>query len=259
MRLGQLTWNGHTTAAIFNHSTARPIPDYTLFDLICRSEKEGVPIAELADRLAIPRAIPAEPMIPLKPREVWACGSADDNSSARPVVFLKGTARVCVGPGQPIGIRADSKLTVPEPELAVVLGTRGRILGYTLANDVSARDLEQESPWFISQSTSYSGSCALGPVMVTADEMTDPNRLFISWQITRNQDVLIAGEISTAALDLEKLVEYMMRSNPVPAGSILLTGTRLNLPESAALEAGDLVTIRMEQIGELMNPAMVIT
>ncbi|MGD1096081.1 MAG: fumarylacetoacetate hydrolase family protein [Bryobacteraceae bacterium] len=255
MRLGQLTWNGHTTAAIFNHAAARPIPDYTLFDLICRAEKEGAPLTELADRLAITRAIPAEPMIPLKPREVWACGAAEDSSSGRPVVFLKGTARVCVGPGQPIGIRADSKLTVPEPELAVVLGGRGCVLGYTLANDVSARDLEQESPWFIS---SYSGSCALGPVMVTTDELTDPNRLMIAWQITRDNGVLLKGEISTAALDLEKLVEYMMRSNPVPAGSILLTGTRIHLPENAALEAGDVVTISMEEIGELVNPAMVI-
>src|SRR5579863_10410297 len=180
MRLGQLSWNGHTTAAIFNHATARPIPDYTLFELICRAEKEGMPITDLAVRLAIPRAVPAEPMIPLTPREVWACGDAHE-SSGRPAIFLKGTARVCVGPGQPIGIRADSKLTVTEPELAAVLGTRGRVLGYTLANDVSARDLERESPWFISQSTSYSGSCALGPVMVTADEMTDPTSLIISW------------------------------------------------------------------------------
>jgi 2-dehydro-3-deoxy-D-arabinonate dehydratase len=131
MRLGQLRWNGATTAAIFNHAKARPIPDYTLCDLICRAEREGSPLQELAEELSIPKPVPAEPVIPLQPREVWGCGStyqSDRRLDDRPQIFFKGTARVCVGPGQPIGIRADSRFTAPEPELAVVLGANGHVL-----------------------------------------------------------------------------------------------------------------------------------
>ncbi len=94
----------------------------------------------------------------------------------RPEIFFKGTARVCVGPGQDIGIRFDSKLTAPEPELALILGRKGQVLGYTLGNDVSAWDIERENPLYIPQSKIYTGSCALGPVIVTADEITDPAR-----------------------------------------------------------------------------------
>ncbi len=265
MRIGQIKWNGQATAAIFNHSNARPIPDYTLFDLICRSEKEGVPLPEVAAGLASARAETAQPLIPLRPREVWACcctdPDPDQNSNGRPAIFLKGTARVCVGPGEPIGIRSDSRCTLPEPELAVVLGAHGRVLGYTLANDVSARDLAQENPLYLSQSKSYRASCALGPIMVTSDEITDPRILVISWEIVRDQGIRFSGEIRGGGLEIpaEELVRQMMRSNPVPVGSVLLTGTHTVVPESAALAEGDSVTIRVEQIGQLTNRAMIVS
>jgi 2-dehydro-3-deoxy-D-arabinonate dehydratase len=261
MRLGQVTWNGQTTAAIFNHSSARPIPDYTLFDLICRSEKEGVPLPEVAAALATPRPVTAEPLIPLKPREVWACCSTDQAGGERPAIFFKGTARVCVGPGEPVGIRTDSRCTLPEPELALILGAHGRILGYTLANDMSARDLEQENPLYLSQSKSYRASCSLGPIMVTADEIADPHELTISWQIVRGDRIFFSGEIPGGGLEgsLEGLVESMMRSNPVPTGSVLLAGASRALPDDAALAAGDSVTIRVEEIGELTNQAIIVS
>jgi 2-dehydro-3-deoxy-D-arabinonate dehydratase len=281
MRLGQIKWNGGATAAIFNHTSARPIPDYTLYDLICRAEKEGGRLTELAEDLALVRAVPAEPLIPLQPREVWACGSTYASSAAfrdgdgdgdgkgmygrahreeRPEIFFKGTARVCVGPGQAIGIRPDSRFTAPEPELAVVLGARGRVLGYTLANDVSAWDIERENPLYLSQSKTFSASCALGPIMVTADEIGDPRELMVSCTIARNGETIFSGEISTLqpGSSLERMVEFLMRANPVPAGSVLLTGTGIIVGEDAALAAGDSVTIRMEQIGELTNPAAMV-
>jgi 2-dehydro-3-deoxy-D-arabinonate dehydratase len=141
MQLGQIKWNGAITAAIFNGTAARPIPDYTLLDLISRAEKESETLPEIAARLATRQAVLAEPLIPLQPREVWGCGCTYETSAsfrdaehgtregfyahvykaARPEIFFKGTARVCVGPGQSIGIRADSKFTAPEPELALVL------------------------------------------------------------------------------------------------------------------------------------------
>lgn len=261
MRIGQIKWNGATTAAIFNHHSARPIPDYTVYDLICRAEKENRPLAELALELAIPRQAPAEPVIPLQPREVWGCDATHQAANGdRPHIFFKGTARVCVGPGQSIGIRSDSRFTAAEPQLAVVLGARGKILGYTLANDVSAQDLARENPHFHAQAKTFQGSCALGPIMVTPDELGDPRELVVSCAVTRGGETIFAGEVSTAQPggSVEALVAFLMRSNPVPAGSVLLTGTGIAIGEEAALEAGDSVTIRVEQIGELTNRAAVV-
>jgi|SRR5579872_457375 len=274
MRLGQINWRGSATAAIFNHTSARPIPDYTLCDLICTAEKQGASLATLAEELAIPSPVPAEPLIPLQPREVWGCGSTYESSASarggeiydrvhrdqRPQIFLKGTARVCVGPGQAIGIRPDSRFTAPEPELALVLGSRGKVLGYTLANDVSAWDIERENPLYLAQSKTFQASCALGPIMVTADEIAEPRSLVLTCTVTRDGNTVFSGEVSVARLSrsLDALVEFLMRANPVPAGSVLLTGTGIIVGESAKLAAGDSVTISAEQIGELTNPAAMI-
>src|SRR5579872_564852 len=200
MRLGQIQWNHAVTAAIFEGELARPIPDYTIYDLICRSEKEGATLTALAARLAVAHAEKGGPLIPIRPKEVWASGCTYETSasfrdaehgtregfyahvyrSERPEIFFKGTSRVCVGPGQPIGIRSDSSFTAPEAELAVILGAKGKILGYTLANDVSAQDLARENPHFLSQSKTFQACCALGPIMVTADEIGDPRDLRVS-------------------------------------------------------------------------------
>ena len=274
MRLGQIKWQGASTAAIFNHASARPIPDYTLCDLICTAEKRGAELSELAEELSIPRPVPAEPLIPLQPREVWGCGSTYQSSASarggeiydrvhrdeRPQIFLKGTARVCVGPRQAIGIRPDSQFTAPEPELALVLGARGRVLGYTLANDVSAWDIERENPLYLAQSKTFQASCALGPIMVTADEIEDPRALLLSCTIQRGDEIVFAGEVSIDRLsrNLDALIEFLMRANPVPPGSVLLTGTGIIVGEAAKLVSGDSVTIRVAEIGELTNPAAVI-
>jgi len=178
----------------------------------------------------------------------------------RPEIFFKGTARVCVGPGQNIGIRSDSKFTAPEPELAVVLGKRGKIVGYTLANDVSAWDIERENALYLPQSKVYTACCALGPVMVTPDEITDPYNLQMTCEIVRDGVVVFSGETSTAKLHrkIETIVEYLMRSNPVPAGSVLCTGTGIIVTEEVALQPGDVVRIRVPEIGELANTCAVV-
>ena len=251
MRLGQIKWHGGvTTAAIFNHTSARPIPDYTLCDLISRAEKLGAPLAEVAEELSIPKPVAAEPLIPIQPREVWGSSVREQ----RPRVFLKGTARVCVGPGQAIGIRPDSRFTAPQAEIGVVLGARGRVLGYTLANDLSAWDVEGENV------KTFSASCALGPIMVTVDEIKDPADLKIYCTITRGGTAIFSGEVAASRLadGLRETIEFLMRANPVPAGSVLLTGAGVAIGEEAALEAGDSVTIRAEQIGELTNRAAIV-
>ena len=280
MRLGQIRFNNSITAAVFENGGARPIPDHTMLALIRRSESEALPLAELAAQLAIRHAEPAEPLIPICPAEVWACGCTYEMSASfrdaehgtregmyayvyrepRPEVFFKGTARVCVGPGQAIGIRSDSKFTAPEPELALVLGSKGRILGYTLANDVSAWDIERENALYLPQSKVFTACCALGPVIVTIDEITDPYHLQMNCSITRGGKATFAGAVSTAKLHrkFETLIEYLFRANQVPAGSVLLTGTGIIVTEEAALAPGDTVTIGVPEIGELSNTAEVV-
>jgi 2-dehydro-3-deoxy-D-arabinonate dehydratase len=280
MRLGQIRCGNAITAAIFEGESARPIPNHTVVELIRRSEGESIPLPELAAQLASRLAEPAQPLLPIHPAEVWACGCTYEMSAnfrdaehgtregmyayvyreKRPEIFFKGTARVCVGPGQAIGIRVDSKFTAPEPELALILGSHGKILGYTLANDVSAWDIERENALYLPQSKVYTACCALGPVIVTTDEPIDPYNLEMTCSITRNGAVRFEGSTSTARLHrkFETLTEYLLRANHVPAGSVVLTGTGIIVTEEAALAPGDRVNIRIPQIGELSNPAEIV-
>jgi 2-dehydro-3-deoxy-D-arabinonate dehydratase len=280
MRLGQIRSGGAVSAAIFEGEVARPIPNHTVADLIQRSEAESIPLQDLAKQLASRLGEPAKPLIPIYPAEVWACGCTYETSSsfrdaehgtregmyayvyreARPEIFFKGTARVCVGPGQPVGIRVDSKFTAPEPELALVLGSQGRILGYTLANDVSAWDIERENALYLPQSKVYTACCALGQFIVTPDELTDPYKLEMTCSITRGATTRFTGSTSTARLHrkFETLTEYLLRANQVPLGSVLLTGTGIIVTEDAALGAGDTITIRIPEIGELANTAEIV-
>jgi len=265
MRLGQIRWNNDVTAAIFDGNSARPIPDHTLYDLIRRSEIDHVPLIELARQQASSHKEEIPPILPIHPREVWGCGGAyvaggDPAAGARPEIFFKGTARVCVGPGKPIGIRPDSQATVPEPELAILLGSRGAILGYTLANDVTAWDLARENPLYITQAKIFSGCCALGPYFVTPDELSDPYNLDIACTIRRGDRTVFSGSVSTSSLNrrIEALVEYLIRGNPVPSGSVLLTGTGIMVARDSALAPGDVVSISAEGIGEMSNPAAAV-
>ena len=280
MKLGQVYWGQRVTAAIFESGGARPVPEYDLDELIRRSDREGTSLGELANRLAASHAEQLEPLIPVKPREVWACGCTYETSAsfrdaehgtregfyahvykeARPEIFFKGNARTCVGPGQPIGIRSDSKFTAPEPELAVVLGSKGRVIGYTIANDVSAWDIERENPLYLPQSKMYTGACALGPLLVTVDEIPDPYALEMTCTIDRGGVQIFKGHtpVSKLGRKIETLIEYLLRANPVPVGSVLLTGTGIIVTEESALAPGDVVTIEVPGIGVLSNPAVVV-
>jgi 2-dehydro-3-deoxy-D-arabinonate dehydratase len=281
MRLGQIKWLNNTTAAIFdNDGTARPIPDYNMYDLIRLAEMEKSPLSKVANRLASTHREAVAPLIPLNPREVWACGCTYQMSASfrdaehgtregfyayvfrepRPEIFFKGTARVCVGPNQNIGLRPDAKFTAPEPELALVLGSGGAILGYTLANDVSAWDIERENPLYLPQSKVYTACCSLGPVIVTADEISDPYSLDMTCTIERDGKTTFSGSVSTDQLNrrFETLTQYLLLANPVPAGSVMLTGTGIIVTEEAALAPGDVVTIHIPQIGTLRNTAITV-
>lgn len=277
MHLGQIKSEGAVIAAVFEGGRARPIPAHNTLDLIRRAEVQGEPLSKLAAELASRHAQDCTPLLPIHPPEVWGCGCTYEASASfrdaehgtregmyahvyreeRPEIFFKGTARVCVATGQSIGIRPDSKFTAPEPELAVVLGKGGRIAGYTLANDVSAWDIERENALYLPQSKVYDACCALGPVIVTADELPDPYQLEMTCTITREGKEIFSGAISTSRLHrrIETLIEFLTRANRVPAGTVMLTGTGIIVPQEGALVPGDIVSIRVAEIGELVNTA----
>jgi len=272
MKLGQTRLNRAVTAAIFETGGCRVIPGHTALDVVVNPSLVSG---------ASSHVVAADATIPIYPPEVWGCGCTYETSAAfrdaehgtregmyahvyreaRPEVFFKGTARHCVGSGEAIGIRPDSKFTAPEPELAIVLGPGHAIYGFTLANDVSAWDIERENALYLTQSKVYERCCAIGPAIVTADEIADPYRLQMSCTVTRSGKVLYEGEVNTAKLHrrLETLVEYLTRANPVPAGTVLLTGTGIIVPQEAALAAGDIVTISVAEIGDLINTVVVVS
>lgn len=272
---------GILTAAIVADQGFRLVPGQTTASLIERAEQEDRELAAVAEELALADSVRGELELPVTSPEIWACGctyapSAEfrdaevgagegpyayvSDPAHRPEIFFKGTARVCAGPNEPIGIRADSRFTAPEPEIALVLDRRGCIVAYTLANDVSAWDIERENALYLPQSKVYKGCCSLGPFLVTADEIRDPYALQMRCSIRREGETTFEGSASTKQLrrQFEELVEYLLRSNPIPSATVLLTGTGIIVHEDAALAAGDVVTIEMDEIGELANPAEVV-
>lgn len=213
---------------------------------------------------------------PLTPPEVWGAGVTYRRSAEfreegtgfydrvygaeRPELFFKASAWRCAGPGEPIGRRRDSAFTAAEPEIAIVLDRAGRILGYTLANDVSAWDIERDNPLYLPQSKVYNACFAFGPVIVTPDEVRDPYALVLRCRVTRGQQEVFAGEASTAQLKrrFDEIVSWLLRSNAIRTGTVLSTGTGIIQPLGHGLEEGDVVTLSCPELGELRNPVALV-
>ena len=185
---------------------------------------------------------------PGRPPEVWGAGvtyrrSADFReegtgiydrvyTAERPELFFKATAWRCVAHGEPIGRRRDSEFTAAEPEIAIVLGRSGAILGFTLANDVSAWDIERDNPLYLPQSKVYTGCFAFGPMIVTPDEIPDPTRSRSAAASCAAEREVFAGEATTGQLKrrFEELVGWLARSNEIRTGTVLSTGTGIIQP-----------------------------
>jgi len=230
-----------------------------------------VPWADLATGQSAARLT-----MPITPPEVWGAGvtykrSADFReegsgiydsvyAAPRPELFFKATASRCAGPGEPIGRRRDSAFTATEPEVALVVGRGCAILGFTLANDVSAWDIERENPLYLPQSKVYNGCFSFGPVIVTPDEVRDPYALQVTCRVERAGREVFSGSASTSQLKrrFPELIEWLLRSNDVPTGTVLSTGTGIIQPMDVGLEEGDVVTIACPEIGELRNPVRLV-
>ncbi len=241
-----------------------------------RAAVEELPVEPL-DRESLELPPPYRLLAPVEPPEVWGAGvtylrSRDarvEESEAkdiytlvydadRPELFLKDAAgRRTVGPGDAIAVRSDSAWTVPEPEIGLVLGEAGAITGVTIGNDVSSRSIEGSNPLYLPQAKIYAGACALGPAVLEPDDWSQPFGIQMRILSADGRE-LYAGETSTDQMrrSFDELAAWLVRENPVPAGSVLLTGTGLVPPADFTLEPGHVVEIRVPGIGLLRNPVV---
>lgn len=175
-------------------------------------------------------------------------------SAERPELFFKALAQKVVGPGSPVGIRGDATWNVPEPELTLVTNPAGKIVGYTIGNDMSSRDIEGQNPLYLPQAKVYNRSCALGPgILVTGEGLPAETR--ISIVIQRAGETAFAGETNLTQMKRkpQELVEYLYRDQRFATGAFLLTGTGVVPPDSFTLRRGDRIRIAIDGIGELVN------
>ncbi|MDF2962556.1 MAG: fumarylacetoacetate hydrolase [Paenibacillus sp.] len=221
-------------------------------------------------------------LTPIEAPEVWAAGVTYEKSrearnyeatggkmdastfydkvydAVRPEIFFKSTAARTVGPGQGVQLRSDSEWQIPEPELALVLDGSGTILGYTIGNDMSCRDIEGENPLYLPQAKMWKRSCSIGPAILLAEAVEDPYAFQISCRIFRNGEQVVEGSASTKQLKrkLDELVSFLKRDNELFEGTVLMTGTCIVPPNEFTLAGGDRVDIEISGIGVLSNPVL---
>ncbi|HEY1214627.1 MAG TPA: fumarylacetoacetate hydrolase family protein, partial [Bryobacteraceae bacterium] len=172
-------------------------------------------------------------------------------------LFFKSTAARTVGPEQDVCLRSDSNWQIPEPELGLVLDRGGRIVGYTIGNDMSCRDIEGENPLYLPQAKMWRRSCSIGPAVRLAETVADPYRFQIVCRIYRNDEKVVEGTASTGQLKrrLDELVAFLRRDNDLFDGTVLLTGTCIVPPNDFTLQDGDRIEIEISDIGVLRNTA----
>jgi 2-dehydro-3-deoxy-D-arabinonate dehydratase len=231
----------------------------------------------------LPSAGPVPPgarvLAPVAGQEVWASGVTFERSrearneeagpvdiydrvyaAERPELFLKAVPGRVRGPGEPIGVRADSGWDVPEPELALVANATGELVAYTVGNDVSSRSIEGENPLYLPQAKVFTGSCALGPALVPVEDVPPLAELSVRLEIRRGDGVVFGDEVSLEALRRSpaELLGWLFQALDFPAGVVLLTGTSIVPPPELTLAAGDVVGITVPGVGSLVNPVEVV-
>ncbi|MEU5611720.1 fumarylacetoacetate hydrolase family protein [Streptomyces sparsogenes] len=218
-------------------------------------------------------------VLPLPPldglMELWAAGVTYERSrearveesaersvyeriydAERPELFYKAPPWRVVTDGEPIAVRDDSELNVPEPELALVVNRYGETVGYLVADDVSSRSIEGENPLYLPQAKIYAGSVAVSAGIVPAWEIEAPDALAIGMVVWRDGEPVFRGATSTAAFHRTPrgLVDHLWRSQPFPDGAVLSTGTGIVPALDFTLCAGDVVEITIDGVGTLRNP-----
>jgi len=177
----------------------------------------------------------------------------------RPELFFKATARRTIGTNSDVGIREDALTSVPEPEVAIVINKFRELIGLTICNDMTSRNIEGENPLYLSQAKIYHGSNAIGPMIRPIWEISDHSKLAIDAKIQRGTNIVWQAQTSLAQLNrsFAYLIEYLFRCQSFPVGVILSTGTGIVPPLDISLQVGDVVTINVEEVGELVNKVVI--
>ncbi|GAA3179131.1 fumarylacetoacetate hydrolase family protein [Blastococcus jejuensis] len=271
--------SGDVRVGVLDAGAVRPVPGVaSMGELLARDLAEARAAVEGA---AGQRAVPVGEVRLLAPvdglTEVWASGVTYERSmdarveesmtqdiytrvylAERPELFFKSVAWRVVTDGEPIAVRPDSALTVPEPELAAVVTATAEVFGYTVCDDVSSRDIEGENPLYLPQAKVYAGSCALAPGIRPAWEVADPAALGISLRVVRAGATAFEGSTSTARMrrSVPDLVAHLVRAQDFPAGAVLSTGTGIVPGLDFTLLDGDVVEVTVEEVGTLRNPVV---
>lgn len=217
-------------------------------------------------------------LAPIDHQEVWAAGVTYKRSQVarmeesehgashydlvysapRPELFFKATPHRVAGDGQPVRIRVDTKWSVPEPEFALVINPHKKLVGYTIGNDMSARDIEGENPLYLPQAKVYNECCALGPSILLAEQPLDRPATKIELAISRQGREVFRGETNLDQMKrtFEDLIDWLTKDNSFPTGAVLLTGTGIVPPNDFTLVAGDSIAISVTGIGTLTNPVV---
>jgi 2-dehydro-3-deoxy-D-arabinonate dehydratase len=218
----------------------------------------------------------ADILAPVGNQELWACGVtylrskvgrqeeskvsggadfyAKVYEAARPEVFFKATAHRIVGPDDKVRIRKDSTWDVPEPELTLVVTSSGKIIGYTIGNDMSSRSIEGENPLYLPQAKTYDACAAIGPCIYITEQPLDSNTM-IQLEIARNNTIVFSDKIAISQMKRtpEELVSFVYRECSFPAGCLIMTGTGIVPDAGFTLQSGDEIIITIDHIGKLVN------
>lgn len=266
----------HARVGLWEDAFIRDLSETGVKTLTELLEQED-PAASLRNTADAPR-LPANEvqlLAPVERQEVWAAGvtylrskkarmdesefsaSAYDRvyDAPRPELFFKSMPEKVVSSGGEVGIRKDARWNVPEPELALVINSKGRLAGFTIGNDMSSRDIEGENLLYLPQAKMYKNSCALGPCITIGASEKEAREWTISIAIERAGAKVFQGETSVSQIkrSFDELIAYLFRSQDFPNGAIMLTGTGIVPADDFTLKPADLVTIHISGIGTLHN------
>jgi len=272
-------------AALTSEETVYPLEQEGFIELIHQANAQKIsPLSFVENMISKSKPIPQSIeelslLVPIIAQEVWASGVTYERSrdarnyeatdgkldattfydkvydAERPEIFFKSTAARTVGPNQEVYIRSDSKWQIPEPELGLIISQEGEILGYTIGNDMSCRDIEGENPLYLPQAKMWKHSCSIGPAILLTESVKDPYDFDIICRIYRHENLAVEGTASTRQLKrkFEELVSFLVRDNEIFDGTVLLTGTCIVPPNDFTLLEGDQIEIEIPSIGILKN------
>jgi 2-dehydro-3-deoxy-D-arabinonate dehydratase len=267
-----------TREALFVHHEdhAYPLKETSLDALIVHQDLRTHLISEIAHTPPADHLLHAALLAPIEHQEVWASGVTYYSSrrariaeskdagggdfydrvytAERPELFFKAVAHKVAGPDSAVKIRRDATWSVPEPELTLLINPRGQIIGYTIGNDMSSRDIECANPLYLPQAKVYDRSCALGPGILIRNEPMPPSTQ-IKLDILRSNHTEFSATTTLTELkrDPATLIEYLFRDQSFPHGCFLLTGTGIVPPDSFTLQSRDEIRTTIEAIGILVN------